>query len=43
MLQLEKTSGWRCFTYAVVHAGAAVVRYVGDVGWVSEDGNGDDY
>lgn len=38
-----KVNSWRCFTYAVAHAGASVVCQVGDMAWVSEDGNGDDY
>jgi hypothetical protein len=29
-------------THAVVHAGASIVCQVGDMGWVSENGNGND-
>lgn len=39
---LRKSMAGYSFTYAVVHAGASVVRQVGDMGWVSEDGNGND-
>lgn len=30
-------------THPVVNAGASVVRHIGDVGWVSENGHGNDW